>query len=723
MAGIVEIMRKRLMDSIKAVQPPGKWKIVIVDSKSTRILNAACKMYDILEENRPYVIIFFSVVENIERQRQPYPTLDAVYFLTPCRESVLRLVDDFTAHKTPMYKAAHIHFTSGLDDELFSELNRKFKAAGASEYIQSLKEMYVDFMVKESAVFTVDPSAGFSSVYGTDPHANPGLALSMMAKQLLSVCATLGEDPIIRYQVTPSSDAAESSSATHKLGSMLQAELDNFCRLNPNFPPSHNPPRPRATLLILDRTIDTNAPLLHEFTYQAMINDLLSVEDTEYGTGIKYTYSFNQADGSIGTKEVILDEEDPVYMSIRHLHIADCTDRLIEEFNKFLEENKTAVQNGDRDGPPKDSAKSLKDMKEMLGNLPQFQEMKAKYSAHLNIAQECLSVFERHKLNSVGNLEQNIATGETADGETPKTIVLDMVPLLDDSYISPADKARLLMLYIISKENGVFEDDKRKLLEHAKLKGELRDAVNNLSLLGVQVTRERRTAGEKSLRKKKDRKRNQHEEMPYELSRYVPTVKKVMEAHLSNTLDTSQFAFTRQSDVDVVDPSVNVSGAPGIPSSGVSLRTTKPTWSKKPNVATQSQQRQSSGAKLIVFVIGNLTYSEIRSAYEVAEAYNRDIYIGTTDVMRPVQFVEETGRLRLPAEPIKSIITPYTPPSPPATKSSTILQHMPHLNASSSHLSLNSLSIRSGGTSSPAEKSSEEKVEKKKKKGLKKLFG
>lgn len=95
---------------------------------------------------------------------------------------------------------------------------------------------------------------------------------------------------------------------------------------------------------------------------------------------------------------------------------------------------------------------------------------------------------------------------------------------------SPADKARLLMLYIISKENGVFEDDKRKLLEHAKLKGELRDAVNNLSLLGVQVTRERRTAGEKSFRKKKDRKRNQHEEMPYELSRYVPTVKKVMEA-------------------------------------------------------------------------------------------------------------------------------------------------------------------------------------------------
>lgn len=71
MSSIIEIMRKRkqrngyviancvlkleqisgLMDSIKSIQPPGKWKIIVVDSKSIQILNAACKMYDILEEN------------------------------------------------------------------------------------------------------------------------------------------------------------------------------------------------------------------------------------------------------------------------------------------------------------------------------------------------------------------------------------------------------------------------------------------------------------------------------------------------------------------------------------------------------------------------------------------------------------------------------------------------------------------------------------------------
>lgn len=52
------------------------------------------------------------MVENIEKRRQPYPTLEAMYFLTPCRESILRLVDDFST-KPPTYKAAHVHFTSG----------------------------------------------------------------------------------------------------------------------------------------------------------------------------------------------------------------------------------------------------------------------------------------------------------------------------------------------------------------------------------------------------------------------------------------------------------------------------------------------------------------------------------------------------------------------------------------------------------------------------------
>jgi syntaxin-binding protein 1 len=89
------------------------------------------------------------------------------------------------------------------------------------------------------------------------------------------------------------------------------------------------------------------------------------------------------------------------------------------------------------------------------------------------------------------------------------------------------------MLYIISKEGGIFEDDRKKLLEHARLPRDLREAINNLSMLGVKVTRVRRKSGEKSLRKKLTRRKSDKtEEQPYELSRYVNNVKKTMEVEL-----------------------------------------------------------------------------------------------------------------------------------------------------------------------------------------------
>jgi len=40
-----------------------------------------------------------------------------------------------------------------------------------------------------------------------------------------------------------------------------------------------NMERDRSTLLLLDRSLDVLSPLMHEFTYQAMVNDLLNIDD------------------------------------------------------------------------------------------------------------------------------------------------------------------------------------------------------------------------------------------------------------------------------------------------------------------------------------------------------------------------------------------------------------------------------------------------------------
>lgn len=51
----------------------------------------------------------------------------------------------------PFSAFSHFFFV-GLNDQLFEELNRRLKSTGAAEYIQSLKELYVDFMGKDTHI-------------------------------------------------------------------------------------------------------------------------------------------------------------------------------------------------------------------------------------------------------------------------------------------------------------------------------------------------------------------------------------------------------------------------------------------------------------------------------------------------------------------------------------------------------------------------------------------
>jgi syntaxin-binding protein 1 len=131
-----------------------------------------------------------------------------------------------------------------------------------------------------------------------------------------------------------------------------------------------------------------------------------------------------------------------------------------------------------------------------------------------------------------------------------------------------------------------------------------------------------------------------------------------------------------------------------------------------------------------VFVIGGTTYSEIRSAYEIGETYNRDVFIGSTEILRPNTFIEHLGHLQFPVPSLQSVIAPYVAPAPPQiqrndsamSKTASLMSHM-HINSptplsnKSSSMSLDKMST---GSTTP-----EEHVEKKKKKkGLAaRLFG
>ena len=86
------------------------------------------------------------------------------------------------------------------------------------------------------------------------------------------------------------------------------------------------------------------------------------------------------------------------------------------------------------------------------------------------------------------------------------------------------------MLYIVFKK-GVQDDDRRKLLDHARISLEEQNAIQNLALLGVRLSQNPKK--EEKKREKKAKKRA--DDVPFELSRYTPLLKGVIEVfHLSS---------------------------------------------------------------------------------------------------------------------------------------------------------------------------------------------
>ncbi|KAJ5177563.1 Sec1-like protein [Penicillium coprophilum] len=695
-SSIINIQRDFILNTIRNAGGH-EWKVLVVDETSKKLVYGAVKEEEILNLN-------VSNVEQIEHRRPSNPDMDALYILSPESYVVDCLMADFEVGR---YRKAFLVWTSSLDPQQRSRIDR---SQMARDRIADFHIMNINFYPRESRLITFRDPWSFPILFHPGCNNLIRRHLEELAQKVVSLCASLGEYPVIRYY-RPRSPTHEAGVMCSHLARFIQNELDQFAQQQRDFPPQTN--RPRGVLFIVDRSMDLFAPLIHEFTYQAMVHDLLPVTD---GDKVTYKTVLNKGAPNEEVKEMEIGEDDRVWVDYRHMHMKDVLGKLGEDFAKFRAANPQFADDNDKS--------NVNTIKDMLGGLTEFQKGKDAYTLHLNMAQECMNYFQSRKLLEVSSTEQSFATGLDENYKKAKNLAAQLVQLLDDDAVVPPDRLRLILLYIIYR-NGLLGGDIRKLMAHAALPPQDGAVIANLELLGVRVEKPLKDEKPPPVQPLFNRRNPPPESEELSLSRYELAIKQMLEDQIQGNLDATSFPFTRpQTETD------GAIAAQEMQSQQASLRSAKPTWARTRSV---DQPRQ----RIIVFMAGGATYSESRACYEVSAAYNRDVYLATTHMLTPGLFLRQVGdlsvdrrRLDLPYERPKPTAPAHLfereappAPTPPPQKKKPI--STAHLNPPAPPEALMAgMSIKSNGSaSSPAssgsgkqDKKDKEKKEKKEKK-------
>ncbi|KAF5946397.1 hypothetical protein HYC85_016625 [Camellia sinensis] len=372
-----------------------------------------------------------------------------------------------------------------------------------------------------------------------------------------------------------------------------------------------------------------------------MCHDLLDMD------GNKYVHEIpSKTGGEPEKKEVLLEDHDPVWLELRHAHIADASERLHEKMTNFVSKNK-AAQLQQRDG----AELSTRDLQKMVQALPQYNEQMEKLSLHVEIAGKINRIIREMGLRELGQLEQDIVFGDAGTKE-----IINFLRTTQDA--SCENKLRLLMIYA-SVYPEKFEGDKAtKLMQLAKLSREDMKTVKNMRMLEGSDARKAAT-GSFSLkfdahkRKHAARKDRTGEEETWQLFKFYPMLEELIEKLSKGELPKDEYQCMNE-------PSPMVRGGFGGAQS-VSARTSQapaPHSMRSRRTATWARPRHSDdgyssdsvlrnvsndfkkmGQRIFIFIIGGATRSELRVCHKLTTKLRREVVLGSSSIDDPPQYI------------------------------------------------------------------------------------
>lgn len=603
---IKELVRDLILQQVlEAVKPKSGWKVLIVDGEALRMISACCRMFDILDRG-------VTIVELLAKKRKPLPEQDAIYLISPTSKNISYIKDDFVSGAR--YLRAHVFFIDICPSDLIKQL------AILQKVIGTVKELNLNFVPNEAKIFSLDNPVGLYETYS--PNSTSG-ECERIADQLSSLCQLLGEFPVVRYS---------KDSPAEKIAKHVQERLSALGRQDPVFQKGR---KNQGQLIILDRGFDMISPLVHTLTYQAAAYDLLKIPNDVY------EYHYQDGGGKEQTKEVVLNEQDKLWLEFRHEHISKVFQGVSSKFDDFVTTKRRTTKLSSKDG-----SFGTTQLRQMMKDLPQHQQEMNKFGVHLDMSSAILREFSK-PVEQCTKVEQNVVMGEDDEGNKIPNLPKEIASVLVDRRVSADDKMRVLALCVICN-GGMREEELRQLLDTAELDITRRKLINNLTHVGVRVSTK------SPERMKLDRKSRTAE---FKLSRWIPLVQDLIEEVIANKLSTKDFPSVNGVPIPKTVASTaakrgSAAAAAGADDDdddeGVSARK-RGNWSKGPKGAEAAKREEVDSGdrqRIIIFVPGVLSYTEMRIAYDLArENPQFDIFMGSHCLATPKEFLKMISML------------------------------------------------------------------------------
>eukprot|EP00897_Mesotaenium_endlicherianum_P003940 jgi/Mesen1/3574/ME000002S05142 len=392
-------------------------KILLVDKETLGIVSLALSQSEILHKE-----VF--LVENVDAtSRDVMSHLKAVYFLRPTVDSINHLKRHLAQ---PRFGEYHIYFSNILSNSSIHIL------ADADEHcvVRQLQEYYGDVLALDPYLFNLNLANNYCCymLAGHDSHPGMQAVVDRSVEALSAVFLALKKRPVIRFQ--RASDICKRIAInTGKL--MYEQEKPLF-----DFRRSESAP----LLLIIDRRDDAVTPLLNQWTYQAMVHELLGLHNNR--VDLRHLPHVSQ-----DQKEVVLSQtQDEFFRANMYDNFGDVganIAKMVDELQKADKRNK--------------GLHTLEDMAAVLESYPEYRKQAGNVSKHVTLMTELQRAVDARQLMALSQTEQELAcsSGQAAAFE----IVMSQLNQ-EEGKVADVDRLRLVMLYALR-----YEKENPRLLE------------------------------------------------------------------------------------------------------------------------------------------------------------------------------------------------------------------------------------------------------------------